>query len=63
MWEKGRGGELGTGPEIARLVSEMAMWTKPLARRTLPRARGRQIVRDCEGYARSGPQVIICVCA
>ena len=41
-------------------MSDKAIWTKPLARRTLSRVRGRQFVWD---DARARLQVIICVSA
>ena len=41
-------------------ISETEICTKPLARRTLSRVRGRQVVWD---DARARLQVIICVCA
>jgi len=42
------------------LMSVIEICTKPLARRTLSRVRGRQVVWD---DARARLQVIICVCA
>jgi hypothetical protein len=31
-------------PPVGRSISEIAIWTKPLARRTLPRVRGASFV-------------------
>jgi hypothetical protein len=50
----------GRWQEITQLMSAIEICTKPLARRTLSRVRGRQVVWD---DARARLQVIICVCA